>query len=204
MKINAFERLFVNNPIRQSMIRKNLATMNGWFPQETFDQILEVGCGFGAGIMAIDDVMHPDKLCAFDLDENMVAKARQRTNGIKAELDLQTGDGENVHYPDNTFDAVCEFTIFHHIPNWQKAIEEVFRVLKPGGIFFFEELCREFHFDAPIISFFQQKFTVHPWETIPDVQTFHLGLQDAGLQLSQSEKFLVNGWIIGAARKDHG
>ena len=46
---------------------------------------------------------------------------------------LLVGDVENMPYADNTFDFVYSYGVIHHTPNMEKAIEEIYRVLKPGG-----------------------------------------------------------------------
>ena len=48
-----------------------------------------------------------------------------------------------IHAADDTYDAVFDFGIIHHIPRWREALDEVARVLKPGGRFFFEEVLRD-------------------------------------------------------------
>ena len=201
MKINAFERLFVNNPIRQYQIRKNLQHLKSLVPGEDLSDVLEIGCGFGAGIIGIEKVLAPKTISAFDLDETMVEAARQRTKHLATDIAIQVSDAESIPFPDASFDCVCEFTIFHHIPNWEKAIAETARVLRPGGVFFFEELAREFHFDSFFISSIQQRFTVHPWETIPDKATFLKALEDAGLKVVFCQQTFVQGWLLGAAKK---
>lgn len=47
--------------------------------------------------------------------------------------ELTIGDVENMPYEDNTFDFVYSFGVIHHTPDIQKAINEIYRVLKPGG-----------------------------------------------------------------------
>lgn len=204
MKINAIERMFVNNPIRQFQILKNTSKMKSWFPDRSFDDVLEIGCGFGAGILAIDQALNPKTIHAFDLDPRMVNAAARRGRSVQAALTTEVADSENIPYADASFDAVFELTIFHHIPNWQGALEEVTRVLRPGGVFFFEELTREFHFDLPVFSFFHRRLTDHPWDTIPNTATFRLGIEKAGLNIIVFENSLLNGWITGAAIKSEG
>ncbi|MHC1764566.1 MAG: methyltransferase domain-containing protein [Verrucomicrobiia bacterium] len=45
-----------------------------------------------------------------------------------------------------TYDAVFDFAIIHHVPNWRDALVEVNRVLRPGGVFYAE---------VPLGSFFE-------------------------------------------------
>jgi SAM-dependent methyltransferase len=45
--------------------------------------------------------------------------------------------------PDESFDAVFDFGVIHHIFRWEDAVREVRRVLKPGGIFVFEEVSKQ-------------------------------------------------------------
>ena len=46
---------------------------------------------------------------------------------------MQTADAENLPFTNNSFDIVYSWGVLHHSPNTPKAIEEVWRVLRPGG-----------------------------------------------------------------------
>jgi ubiquinone/menaquinone biosynthesis C-methylase UbiE len=48
-------------------------------------------------------------------------------------VNAQVADAENLPFPDGSFDVVYSFGVLHHTPNTQKSIDEVYRVLKPGG-----------------------------------------------------------------------
>ncbi|MBZ0272580.1 methyltransferase domain-containing protein [bacterium] len=200
MKINAFEYALVDNPARRFLMRRTFSRFRAWCPRD-LGHVLEIGCGPGAGILQIDAYFHPSRIDAFDLDEKMVARAGRLAGRARAEVDLQVLDAERIPYADASFDAVFELTIFHHIPDWRAAMKEAARVLKPGGMFLFEELVREFHFDVPVVSFVQQRFTDHPWATIPDRSTFLAELPKAGLLVEHLHDHPIKGWIAGAARK---
>ena len=47
---------------------------------------------------------------------------------------LQVGDAENLPFEDDFFDAVYSWGVIHHSPNTSKAVDEIFRVLKNGGL----------------------------------------------------------------------
>jgi ubiquinone/menaquinone biosynthesis C-methylase UbiE len=49
-------------------------------------------------------------------------------------------DASKLDFPDGHFDAVFDFGIIHHIPNWKDCIQELKRVLKPNGEVILEEL----------------------------------------------------------------
>ncbi|MCL4236310.1 MAG: methyltransferase domain-containing protein [Deltaproteobacteria bacterium] len=201
MKINSFERLMVNNPIRNALMNATFRRFGEWSGTgRALDRVLEIGCGYGEGIRRIDANFSPREIVSFDLDERMVAAAARRTRDVRAKVDLSVGDSERIGFPDEHFDAVFELTIFHHIPDWRAALGEVARVLRPGGIFYFEDLLREFHFDVPVIRFFQS-FTDHPWDTIPPKQDFLDALASVGLHLIQVREPWVRSWVVGAARK---
>ncbi len=46
---------------------------------------------------------------------------------------VKVGDAEHLEFPDNFFDYVYSNGVIHHTPNTQKAVEEIYRVLRPGA-----------------------------------------------------------------------
>ncbi len=52
-------------------------------------------------------------------------------------------DAAKLDFPDKSFDAVFDFGIIHHIPNWKDCLNEMKRVLKPGGELILEDLSIE-------------------------------------------------------------
>jgi ubiquinone/menaquinone biosynthesis C-methylase UbiE len=93
----------------------------------------------------------PRRVDAFDLDERQIARARPRLADLDGVIRLWVGDAERIDAPDGAYDAVVELTIFHHVPDWRRALAEVRRVLRPGGLFLFEELSRS-SFGRPLLS----------------------------------------------------
>jgi ubiquinone/menaquinone biosynthesis C-methylase UbiE len=90
--------------------------------------LLDVGCGNG-GFLALIDTKNC-KLAGADLSPEMIKYARER---LGETVDLRVADSEHLPWEANTFDCLtCNFS-FHHYPNPAAVLEEIHRVLKPGG-----------------------------------------------------------------------
>ncbi|MEO0349017.1 MAG: class I SAM-dependent methyltransferase [Cyanobacteria bacterium P01_A01_bin.15] len=100
-------------------------------------QVLEIGFGTGLNLPYYGDGVAT--LTAIDPNEGMAAIAAPRIQTAAMDITLKTASAEALPMPDASFDAVvCTWTLCS-IPNIQRALTEVYRVLKPGGKFFFIE-----------------------------------------------------------------
>ncbi|MGH3934519.1 MAG: class I SAM-dependent methyltransferase [Pseudonocardiaceae bacterium] len=79
-----------------------------------------------------------------DLDPAMIARAGRRLARFGERVRLAQGSATDLRHAldaeDDAYDAVFDFAIIHHIPDWRSALDEVVRVLKPGGRFIFDEV----------------------------------------------------------------
>jgi ubiquinone/menaquinone biosynthesis C-methylase UbiE len=141
MKLNWAERLAVNNPLRPLQQRFEI---NWWQKRVTLPvgaNILEIGCGRGAGSYLIKQAFRPAHIHAMDLDIDMIRKTGTYLNpGQRTGISFFVGDVCALPLLDRTMDAVFGFGVLHHIPDWQGALREIARVMKPGGRYLFEEL----------------------------------------------------------------
>jgi ubiquinone/menaquinone biosynthesis C-methylase UbiE len=97
--------------------------------------VLEIGCGNGYGAHLLNQ-RSPRSYIGLDVMEEQVEKARQRY----PQYEFLVQDATNLHqFADGSKDVVVIFGVLHHIPEWRKVIDEVKRVLRPGGGFFVEE-----------------------------------------------------------------
>lgn len=93
-------------------------------------RVLDVACGPGVVTAAVAK----DAAAAVGLDatEAMLAKARARSAGLD-NASFQIGDAENLPFGDGEFDGVVTRLSLHHFQNPGRAVQEMARVLKPGG-----------------------------------------------------------------------
>ena len=195
MKLNSLEFALMNNPVR--------AALQWWIESPLLigprgslvgKRVLEVGCGRGVG-MEILLALGAAHVTGFDLDPKMVALAQKRVAKYGDRARVFVGDAEAIDAPDATFDAVVDYGIIHHIPNWPQALKEIARVLKPGGVFYFEDLLK-----GLVSAWLVRDLFDHPQTTQFYGREFRTGLEAAGLHV---QKWRQQGeWgIMGQAGK---
>jgi ubiquinone/menaquinone biosynthesis C-methylase UbiE len=95
-------------------------------------RVLEIGCGAGGHAMLLAQA--GADLTAIDLTQNAIDMTLKRFEVFGLEGDIRQGDAEELEFPDNTFDLVWSWGVIHHSANMQRVIDEIHRVLKPGGL----------------------------------------------------------------------
>ncbi|MGH9245984.1 MAG: class I SAM-dependent methyltransferase [Acidimicrobiales bacterium] len=197
MKLNTVEKALMNNPVRAALqrhyeaplLRRLGGTVDG-------GRVLEVGCGRGAGTQIILDRFGAGHVTAFDLDPDMVERARHRlARHIPQRVALSVGDVTAIDATDGTYDAVFDFGIIHHVPDWRAALCEIRRVLKPDGRFLFEEVTRH-----ALQRWSYRTFLEHPENDRFSGQEFVAACEQAGLRVGGRwvERFFGD-FVIGVA-----
>lgn len=94
-------------------------------------RLLEVGCGMGTDLLQF---ARGGALCTgIDLTPRSIAITRQRFALYEQRVDLLIGDGERLPFASDTLDVVYSNGVLHHTSDTAGAIQELHRVLKPGG-----------------------------------------------------------------------
>jgi ubiquinone/menaquinone biosynthesis C-methylase UbiE len=88
--------------------------------------VLEVGCGTGLVLQRIAGFARSAR--GVDLSPGMLDKARLRG------LDVCEGSATNLPFPDSSFDVACSFKVLAHVPEIERALSEMARVVRPGGV----------------------------------------------------------------------
>lgn len=186
MLLNRVEKAMMNNPVREAVQRqyemRKLRAMGG---RVDGARCLEIGCGRGVGVEIVLDRFGAEHVDGIDLDPDMIARARLRLASRGASVNLWVGSATQIDAGDEAYDAVFDFGIIHHIPEWRDALREVHRVLRPGGRFFAEEVFAKF-----ILHPVWRRLLVHPLEDRFDRAGFERALDDAGFRLLASDDLL--------------
>lgn len=139
MKMSTLEKQFVN---RKQKGEYNIARVRDCFNYLDLGNIhcaLELGCGIGA-VSAFLANEYKMNVTGTDFDPEQVELARS-LHPETDHLHYQMEDASNLTFPANSFDLVIAQNVFHHIPEWAKAVEEVARVLSSRGYFIWFDLA---------------------------------------------------------------
>ncbi|MCP5067113.1 MAG: class I SAM-dependent methyltransferase [bacterium] len=182
MLLNRFETLAMNNPIRTAIQRhfegRRLFEMGGAMNGGV---ALEVGCGRGVGAEIILDRFGADRVEALDLDPRMARLANRRLVTRGNAVRVAVGDATQIAAPDGRYDAAFDFGILHHIPIWRDALREIYRVLKPGGRFYAEEVLEHALENRLLAHLFE-----HPREDRFDLARFRDALASQGFRIVET------------------
>ena len=95
-------------------------------------RILEVGVGTG---ISLPSYSAKNRIVGVDISEPMLEKARKRVDelGLTHVDAIEVMDAEELNYPDGSFDVVVAQYVITAVPNPEKALDELARVVRPGG-----------------------------------------------------------------------
>jgi ArsR family transcriptional regulator len=97
------------------------------------DKMADLGCGTGEMLGSLAQE-NKKNLIGVDSSPEMLEQARIKLHGLNA-IDLRLGELENLPMKNQEVNVVIMSMVLYHIFEPEKSIHEVFRVLKPGGIF---------------------------------------------------------------------
>jgi ubiquinone/menaquinone biosynthesis C-methylase UbiE len=134
---------------------------------------LEVGCGRGAGAAIIRKEFQPAVLLAMDLDLRMIrGGSTYLPEREREKISFYVADVLRIPARSGSLDAVFGFGILHHVPDWESALKEIIRVLKPGGVYYLEEL-----YPSLYQNFITRHILLHPTDSMPGISKGRLRLR---------------------------
>lgn len=119
-------------------------------PVEAGDRILDLGTGSGYALRALRETQNAGLSVGLDGSPEMVQNAREYTDDELTEF--VGGDFHHLPFEDDSFDHVWSMEAFYYSQQPVQVLEEIERLLKPGGTFF----CA--------VNFFEESEHTHEWQ----------------------------------------
>ena len=153
---------------------------------------LDVGCGggFSCEFMAARGVV----VSGIDQSQKCINAAQKHAIASNFDIDYRCGVGEQMPYADCTFDVVVCVDVLEHVADVQRVLAEVFRILKPNGLFFFDTINRNFKSKLVMIWLMENilgeiQKGVHDWHKFIPPQELTEWLQQTGFDQVEIKGF---------------
>jgi len=138
---------------RERKAKTMLAVLSNHFAEPLSEKTL-LNVGASTGI--IDHVLAQrlGHVTGIDIDEIGVEHARRNFSG--SNLEFRVGDALDIPFADDSLDIVICSQVYEHVPDADRMFEEIYRVLRPGGVCYFAAnnrwMLMEPHYRLPLLS----------------------------------------------------
>jgi len=132
------------------------------------DQVLDISCGFGGTLQTLAQM--GCEVRGIDIAEHSVEIAREKNaaDGLGDRVQVDVGDFHNIDSADSVWDAaICQESVIHS-PDRPKVFQEVFRVLRPGGVFAFSDILTADKADMAMVEAAFTRLGAAPGATVQD------------------------------------
>jgi len=125
-------------------------------PVEAGDTVLDLGCGSGYAGRALRDTQDAGRVYGLDGSPEMVRNARSYTDDSR--ISYLVGDFDALPFADDSVDHVWSMEAFYYAADPGHTLEEIARVLRPGGTFY----CA--------VNYYEENVHSHVWQERIDVE----------------------------------
>ncbi len=148
-EMSRFEKDFCTGRMYRAFAQRVIVpwALDGFHPT---GETLEIGSGSGAMAARLLNDFPDLRIVATDYDPELVAVSAQSLKPFGERARVQRADAAALPFPDDRFDIVLSFAMFHHVPDWKRAVAEALRVLRPGGALVGYDLSRLRQLDAEL------------------------------------------------------
>ncbi|ASP37832.1 SAM-dependent methyltransferase [Bacterioplanes sanyensis] len=164
-------------------------------------QVLELGCGTGS--TALEHAAHVAHITASDISPAMIAIARDKAKqqGVN-NIDFQAASIDSFDAPENSFDMILALNLLHLVPDRAAALQNIQRLLKPGGLFISSTACLadRMWYLRPVIKIMQW-LNKAPAVSFSKQKDFLAEVSDAGFDIQQQWSHGQANCVFLVARK---
>ncbi len=135
-----YARYVLPKLIDAACAQKPMAEIRAQYVPRASGRVLEIGFGTGLNLPHYaTGAAAPTQLSALEPAADIAALARQRLAETPLAVDVMQASAEQIPMDDSTFDTVLSTWTLCSVPNVYRALQELRRVLKPGGLLVFAE-----------------------------------------------------------------
>jgi ubiquinone/menaquinone biosynthesis C-methylase UbiE len=166
MRMSNVEKRFVNTQWHAQKNVKLVDRLLSKLELGSLTRALEIGCGAGF-VAAHLRTSHEMTVVGTDVDPEQIEIAK-RYHHENEQLMFVEADATQLPFGDNEFDMVLSFHVLHHIGDWQRALEEINRVLRPQGYFILHDFAYS-RLTVKLLTRIVKKYGIY---TIDDITDF--------------------------------
>jgi ubiquinone/menaquinone biosynthesis C-methylase UbiE len=138
MKMGTLEKRFVNAAAHSRHVAEQAVRRLRYVPVHAGSSYLDVGCGNGEATLHVADTLGL-RAVGVDLDPAQIELAR-RAACDRRDVSFVTASATQLPFATARFDIVSTNKTMHHVPDWWLALDEITRVVAPGGYVVFADL----------------------------------------------------------------
>ena len=132
--MSGVKRAFCVNPL-WNMLTDRVVVPRVFAGVDLHGEVLEIGSAGGANAAALLGRYDDIEMALTDVDPAMRSRAEARVAAFGGRAQVVEADATALGFDDDSFDAVVSMLMLHHVIDWETALAEIARVLRPGGIF---------------------------------------------------------------------
>ncbi|SIR93445.1 class I SAM-dependent methyltransferase [Natronorubrum thiooxidans] len=149
-------------------------------PVEDGDTVLDLGCGSGYAGRALRDTKDAGRIYGLDGSPEMARNAADYTDD--SQVGFVVGDFDSLPFADDSIDHVWSMEAFYYAADPHQTLEEIARILSPGGTFY----CA--------VNYYEENVHSHEWQdnisiemTRWDRDQYRAAFRDAGLYVAEQD-----------------
>lgn len=159
--------------------------------------IVDIGCGHGASFSIIRRTFRPGKIIGIDIYAQALSCAQRRIKKENIQAELIHTDCTHIPLSSNSVDIVLCHQTLHHLTRQRETLQEIIRILKPGGTLLLAESTKKY-----IHSWLIRLFFRHPMEAQKTAGEYITLLRETGFKFTN--KHIAYPYAWWSRTKDFG